>query len=265
MKKQAKVVVCAVVSSLILAGFSGCSNVNKQAKAVSNIPVASDKKQEEQPVKVNIEVSEKKIVSENDYLKTSLQYPSISGMKDKSIETKLNQMFEKSALDFQKSIEESAKSGYEEYLKDKSIPFYKYEAVTEYTVTYNKNNILSIKMPYYQFTGGAHGGTNQIGYNIDLNTGKVMLLSDLFEKDFDYKTFISTEILNTIKKGENFYFEDFEKVIKGIDKNRSYYIEDGNVVIYYGQYEIAPYAAGMPEFRIPFSKLKLRADLGLIK
>ncbi|MFA7078597.1 MAG: RsiV family protein [Syntrophomonas sp.] len=46
-------------------------------------------------------------------------------------------------------------------------------------------------------------------------------------------------------------------------ENQSYYIQNGVLVVYFSQYEIAPYAAGIPEFKIPLSNFQdgIRADL----
>ena len=37
----------------------------------------------------------------------------------------------------------------------------------------------------------------------------------------------------------------------GIDKQQSFYIKDGHLVVYFGLYEIAPYVAGIQEFKLP--------------
>jgi hypothetical protein len=294
MNKRMRKLLSIVTSTLILVGFSGCAaknngssealtsapaisdktnnqtkpsteapvnNAGDQSKTPAKSEVPANKPQEAQPVKRDIKITESKTEVDNEYIKASVKYPVITGLVDKSIETKLNDMFKNAALNFNKSIEDQAKVDYENSKKDKSITFRKYEVQTDFKVRYNKNNVLSITALYYQYTGGAHGGTNQVGYNINLKTGALMLLSDIFDKGFNYKDVIVNEALDSMKKGDKMFFDDAANVIKAMDDKRSYYIEDGNVVVYYGQYEIAPYAAGIPEFKIPFSKLKIRTDL----
>jgi hypothetical protein len=300
MNKRIRTLLSIVTSTLILAGFSGCtaknngssetlasapavsdktnngakppteaptnnaaagSNTSNQGKTQVNNVAPTNKPQEAQPVKRDIKITESKTEADNEYIKTSVKYPVISGLEDKAIEAKLNDMFKNAALNFNKSIESDAKVDYEYSKKDKNITFRKYEVQTDFKVRYNKNNVLSITALYYQYTGGAHGGTNQVGYNINLKTGELMLLSDIFDKGFNYKDVIVNEILDSMKKGDKMFFNEGVNVVKAMDDKRSYYIEDGNVVVYYGQYEIAPYAAGIPEFKIPFSKLKLKSDL----
>jgi hypothetical protein len=105
------------------------------------------------------------------------------------------------------------------------------------------------------YTGGAHGMTDRVAYNYNLNTGEELKLSYLFKKDFNYKDYINNEILKQMKTGEDIYFHD-EGGFKTISDDQRFYLADGNIVIYFTQYEIAPYAAGIPEFKIPLSGLK---------
>lgn len=229
---------------------AGTSNKPEETKASEQVKASK-----------KVKVSEENIEDDTEYIASKFRIPVISGLENKAIETKLNDMFKEEALNHKAEIEKIAKENFEVSKKDKEIPFLKHGAGSDYTVRYNKNNILSITMELSQYTGGAHGGAVKIGYNIDLKTGKILLLPDIFEEGFDYKGVISSEILKAIEKDKNAYFQGAAATVKGINENRPYYIEDGNIVIYFGQYEIAPYAAGMPEFKIPFSKLKLKSDL----
>lgn len=268
MNKSIKAIVALLLSTLTLASFSACSVDNKIVETAS-ISVAANKLKEtiKDDEKANaaaeVKISEEKVESDNEYVAVGIKFPVISGLKDKDLETKLNATFKDNALKFKKNIEDMAKADFEATKKDKEIVFRKYEVNTEYTVRYNKNNILSITMIYYQYTGGAHGGSNQVAYNIDLKTGKTLLLPDIFEEGFDYKNVIINEIVKAIEEKKEDYFDYSVNVVKAIDENKSYYIENGNIVVYFGQYEIAPYAAGIPEFKIPFSKLKFKKGLGI--
>ena len=42
----------------------------------------------------------------------------------------------------------------------------------------------------------------------------------------------------------------------GIKDNQKFYLEDKRIVIYFDLYDIAPYAAGIPEFPIPIDNIK---------
>ena len=82
---------------------------------------------------------------------------------------------------------------------------------------------------------------------------ELLSLDDLFVSGYDYKSVINGEIKKKIADSPEKYFESADK-FKGIDDNQGYYIEDDAIVIYYQQYDIAPYVAGIPEFKIQLNK-----------
>ena len=51
---------------------------------------------------------------------------------------------------------------------------------------------------------------------------------------------------------ENYFID----VFKGIGDNVQYYLTKDDIVIFFQLYEIAPYSAGIPEFKIPYSVFK---------
>ena len=132
----------------------------------------------------------------------------------------------------------------------------KFVANVDYDIKKNSDNILSIMIIYYKFAGGAHGDYEHVVYNIDMKNGKFISLSDLFKEKIDYKTVINEEIrkqiedlIKTDKQNKGIY--EFE----GISDKQKFYIQDDNLVIYFDLYEIAPYAAGIPEFIINVNKI----------
>ena len=104
-------------------------------------------------------------------------------------------------------------------------------------------------------------------YNIDLNTGRQLALKDLFKEGTDYKEIINREIERQIAADPDKFFTGEEWGFKTISDNQAFYLGDagtaedgvspgGNVpglVVYFDLYEIAPYVAGFPEFKIPWN------------
>lgn len=97
-------------------------------------------------------------------------------------------------------------------------------------------------------------------YNIDLITGKELTLIDLFGEDA-YK-YAESEVLKQIHKmieeDPNLCFwginepEDMGDEFIGVDETTPFYInKEGNVVISYNKYDIAPGSMGIMEFVIP--------------
>ncbi|MDI6711041.1 MAG: RsiV family protein [Thermoanaerobacterales bacterium] len=93
------------------------------------------------------------------------------------------------------------------------------------------------------------------GENLDTRTGKTLLLKDFFKPGEDYQSLVAGEIRKQISARPQDFYEDAADRVKTIREDQPFYIKEGAVVVYFGQYEIAPYATGMPEFEIPVSAM----------
>lgn len=203
-----------------------------------------------------LKVKSKNIESNSEASQVDLSIPQIDGLKDKKVQDSINERFEKKALQFK----EESFEGLEEYVKEakkEGLPIRTYAALSNYRVTYSENNILSLYIDYYNYTGGAHGFTDRAHSNIDLKTGKELQLKDLCKAGVDYKGIINKEIKRQMQLDPEKYFTETLTEWQGISEDQSYYIEDGNLIVYFPLYEIAPYAAGIPEFKIPLAALQL--------
>jgi len=228
-----------VFTSLVFMPYANAASVKK----TKFIPIQRESKNA-------VEIKTNEIKSDDNVIGITLKIPVVDGMKDKSIQKSINEKFEKKVIDFKNEIEAGARDYYKE-AQEEGLHFNKYEVFTDYAVQYNKNDILSITMDLYAYTGGAHGMTTRVPYNIDLKTGEEILLDDLFKKGVNYKEIINNEISKQITADkDNFYFEG---AFKGISDKQHFYLKDDSLVIYFDLYEIAPYASGIPEFVIPFS------------
>ncbi len=169
----------------------------------------------------------------------SVHYPQVEGLADEKVQRKINEDLET-------------------YFTESRANITKEDLITvkdDYTVQLRKK-LLLITMTGYDYTGGAHGMPLRVDYFIDLTNGNFYELKDLFKKDSDYKTKINEIIKAAIESdqasGSGMYFED---AFTGISDAQYFYLEDDNLVIYFYPYDIAPYAAGFPEFKIPFADL----------
>ncbi len=89
----------------------------------------------------------------------------------------------------------------------------------------------------------ASGAVEEDYYTFDKQTGNLVILSDLFEKD-EYIAHISENIKAHMPE------EDFAE----IDPNQDFYIaEDGSLVVCFDEYEVAPGSMGTVTFTIPQS------------
>ncbi len=127
------------------------------------------------------------------------------------------------------------------------------------TITYDVKKSVKISTIVFhgsQYTGGAHPTPFIITIPVDTN-GKLLKLSDLFTVSTpEYLAVLSKYASEILSKeyGDGFFKE-------GADTNpenwNNWYIdENGNLVILFGAYQVAPYVEGEPEVIIPFSEIE---------
>ncbi len=191
----------------------------------------------------NIKVVDKIYKSKNNYLDINVIIPQLTGISNKKQEDLVNDKIINSTEDWIDEVKQIA----DEYFKGKTAPLMPYQLYSRYKLT-NNSGIISFYIDYYQFSGGAHGITNRVAYNIEEANGIEMQLKDIFKGN--YKDVINKEISRQISKDPDRYFSGKDG-FNGIGDNQNFYIKNNKVVIYFGLYEIAPYASGISEFIIP--------------
>lgn len=197
----------------------------------------------------SVSIDKKAVQEQIPHMEIDLELPVVTGMGDQSLQEKINSRWGNEAESFKQEVA----STLDEYVKNAEIsgyPVHTYQAFSRVQKGYSNGQFLSLYVDYYSYTGGAHGFTDRRAYNIDLNNGQDLALSDLFTTNYDYTSVINEFIAEQIKTNPGNFFEG-DMGFTGIDEQQSYYIKDGNLVIYFGLYEIAPYAAGIQEFKIP--------------
>lgn len=199
-----------------------------------------------------ISVNKEEVKNENKYLKSNLEIPIVNSGNSK-IDEEVNKKIKSDILNFyDKSLKEA-----QNFLEDFDLEESNFVADASYEVKKNTPNVISILVKYYKYSGGAHGYYEYIPYNIDLKDGNNVSLKDIFKSEEEYKTVINKEIDNQIKElGKK--EKDLDKIYDfyGVKENQKFYLEDGKIVIYFDLYEIAPYAAGIPEFPIVVDNIK---------
>ena len=200
-----------------------------------------------------VNIDKKVLNKDNEYLKSTLEIPVIK-INNEEINSKVNSKIESDILEFYNTSLKEA----ENFLEDFDLENSNFIADSTYEVKKNTPKVISILVKYYKYSGGAHGYYEYIPYNINLSSGEFIKLENLFKADVDYKILINKQIKNQIKKlGKK--EKDIDKIYDfyGINNNQKFYLKDESIVIYFDLYDIAPYAAGVPEFEIqvdPISK-----------
>lgn len=185
-------------------------------------------------------------------LEATIQYPVISGLGDPSIEDQINSTFKALAEQARKEGEKNA-ADLAAYLEQNPDIPWKCEVFFDYQVKYNRSGLFSIVFQNYQFAGGAHGSTVQTSYTFDLSTGKQLQLVDLFKADAGYVGIISDQVYAQLK--ERGLLTALYGQFESIRPDHSFYLTDDGIAVYYQQYEIMPYAAGIQEFTTDYEQL----------
>lgn len=195
----------------------------------------------------------------------SIQIPQLSGLKDKLFEKQFNDMIVKHALKEKEQFTQQAKET-AEILKEHDVDFQGNLTITNDVI--QTGSALSVLIETYSFTGGAHGDTKVEYYNF-MNTkdARLLQLGDLFKKDADYinviNDIISKQIEERTAKGEMFF--EGELGFQTIHDDQNFYFTEEGLVIAFEKYEIAPGAAGLPEFLIPYELIENMLKPNIIK
>lgn len=172
-----------------------------------------------------------------------LAWPQINYSKDSQVEERINQKITDVIAAYEKEIKEQMD------LRERDKINSPYLFSSSYIVTYNQKGIVSLILEQYDFTGGAHGMTYRKALTFSLKDGKQLTVTDVVGNNKSLKD-INQSIKQQFEKSIE-YFGGF----KGIDKKADFYIEPGNLIVYFQLYDYTPYVAGFPEFSFPLAKV----------
>ena len=207
--------------------------------------------QEIKPISQEITITDMVIKEDHVALKVDMVFPLVQGIKDKPVEEKINQTIQKDVLDFKEMLQTESEK-YLQGAKEEGWEIRKYIATIYYIVHYQKDDLLSLSVFYYSYTLGAHGHTLQHAYNFNLLNGEEILLSDILKEKKNYVDIINQEIKKQIELNPQEYFSEWS-VFQSISEEQPFYLIEDGIVVYFGLYEIAPYASGIKYFKIPYS------------
>lgn len=163
------------------------------------------------------------------------------------------QVVEKNKNDYFKEYLEANKEFDQEYAYMAN-----WERQSNVNVLFNDNYFVTLAFSVYQYSGGAHGGYSENFLIIDTKNGKEVKLNDIFDK-----TSLSTLQKRILKKAYAYTnsenatsLEDAGYLVDKIDVTENISLNSRGITFVYQQYEIAPYAAGMPAFFFTWEEIK---------
>lgn len=194
----------------------------------------------------------KEIKTKDTLVDYNVQIPKVQGLKDTFYQEQLNDSILNKALRDMQEVENQAKE-HKVLIEKEGRVFRQYEIFIDFALKSN-NDILSFVINTYMYTGGANAIFRVDCYNIDVEKSTGVEIKDLFKEDADYKKAINEEISAQIaaqEENENVIYFKEENEFKTISEKQDFYIRDGNLVILFQKYDIAPGYMGTPEFEIP--------------
>ena len=128
------------------------------------------------------------------------------------------------------------------------------------SIAFNSDDILSLEIIEYIFTGGAHGNSSISLASFNLRTGEKIKLDDIFYGNYK-------NVLN--KAGEKIFREQYRAdstqslydqgyfgFENGFALNNNFEIYAGGIEFQFNPYEAGAYALGAPEVFIPWSEIR---------
>ena len=184
----------------------------------------------------------------------NLNYPIIKSEIKKDIISHINKRILEDIVSFKSAVEDvistlSSKSNHLSCVN------------TDYVITYNYNNIISIPIEFSQLDG-LYNISYINSYNYDINLEKEIKIDDLFNPEIDYTEIITKKIESKIKELSKELSVD--KYIAVLDylkdiilcDNPTFYISEDSVVICFSSYELDPTIPDISTFKISFEEDK---------
>nr|WP_263327010.1 WG repeat-containing protein [Neobacillus sp. Marseille-Q6967] len=188
------------------------------------------------PLTGPIHIREEKYRPNKNYL---VYYPKIQGMENKLAQSKVNQYLRNKSR-----VKDLPKDGplYSSYSGNFSVQFF-------------QKHLLVLELTGYEYPfGAAHGMPSKINVHINLITGQIYQLKDLFTTGSHYKQVLSEIIGKEIHQHQDSFINEDQYI--GIKENHPFFLTKDHLVIYFKPYEIASFAFGFPEFGIPYQDIQ---------
>ncbi len=212
----------------------------------------------------NVKVEARKIETAEDDLNIRIIYPYLSGfnaaekLNDTFLKNNINSIgYIREAYGYIKELKEQQKKDQEEV----SSIGVSLESFFDYNFS---GNIMSLIFNSYDYTGGAHGMAYKDSFTVNTKTNEIYYnFGSLFNSSSNYKKVILEKINKLIDKEKDMYFDDAKKTVAARNSDYKFYIDGDKLVIYFGLYELRPYAGGMSVFEINAKELKglLKSDI----
>ena len=183
----------------------------------------------------------------------SISVPEISGMSDEEEQKVLNESFRAEAANIQKAYEESIADVKAEFpdAAPEDMPHFGFQYDFERKI--NTEKIFVLATNFYEAAGSSM--TNSNYYTFDKETGSLMDFDSLFSAD-NYEEVLTDYLISEMEAanqlGSMFWTDCVAESVRQIAESKSWYLnQNGQPVITFEKYEVAPGAMGQSSFTIP--------------
>ena len=125
-------------------------------------------------------------------------------------------------------------------------------------IIYNDDSIVSFYILSYAFTGGAHGLETQEYGVVDLTSGKLIQLKEIFRDKFeqDLSRILTIKMRQMANLLDSQQLTEIGYFVDEIKPTENFYITGNGIGFFYNHYDIAPYSFGSTELFVSNEELK---------
>lgn len=142
--------------------------------------------------------------------------------------------------------------------------FYSYSNYQQLGVARHDETVVSLIELSSLYSGGSHPNSVQTAYNLDIENRRLLQLEDIIEESAapELAALVHQAVNEkfAVLNGGSGLFDDYADTI---DNSMAYgsmtpywYLNDTGLVVFYNQYELGPYAAGIIKAEISYSSLE---------
>lgn len=268
--KKNLILVIFLLAFLVILGlvFKG-PKLNQQIQ-VDNTNIQSVAQDEELIVAGSYET--KTLTIDDPYVTFDVKYPYFKNA-DANFNSNIENLLKGKIEDHKKASKEYWQARIDTETKGENIPNVpskddKLSFFSDFTIVESNDSYISFVLKYGGFSGGAHGYEINVSYNYDVKNHKDIKLADLFPTDPQYLNYLSIgsriylenqfaavteeDSANSDPKALEEYVNNMISMIESgtepKEENFNVFTFTGDKVkIYFAEYQVGPYAIGMPE------------------
>ncbi len=200
-------------------------------------------------------------IQEMTYGKYQISYPVLEA-EYSNFNTAIRTFIEEQKNAFLSQAEENWKARYATRSLEDSIPEKpSSEEKFPFFVTWSQEQLndryVSIALEVYAFSGGAHGSTIIKTFNYDVKNRKFISLSDLYAGTPGYLSIVSDAAIAQLRQQQgDTGIDGFSGMLADgaspkPENFEAFTFSDELITIYFQQYQVGPYALGIPKVTLP--------------